>query len=259
MFIDHNWKNIKLMFVILAPPASPGEKRLCQASIDKCQMSIKISGKKKIHYKQKNLEFSEGDILFIPMERTRDIDYYQTTVESGDSITIYFSSSELLFEDLEKFSGCSDKIKNLAIRLEKSFNDITVSPFISMQLFYELLYAVQQMIALQDKNHNFNNVVTYIQEHINEPFINIDTLASICGTTKEYFRHSFKKEFGIPPLQYINALKGEQIKMLLLKDYNMEVIASMTGFSTANYLSRFFKKQFGVTPSEYKKIHLDLK
>lgn len=161
-----------------------------------------------------------------------------------------------MFEEIEKINVNDAKIADLFVRLDRSFNDISLSPFIAMQTFYELLYSIQQLISTQEKNNNYNKVITYIQEHLNDPYINIDELASTCGMTKEYFRHAFKKEFGVPPLQYINNLKGMQIKSLLYKKYSMSEIATMTGFSSVNYLSRFFKKQFGLTPSEYKNNYL---
>ncbi len=257
MFINHNWKNLQLAFVLHGERSVAGNSRKYHPSADKYQLSFKLSGKKTIKYKQKKLDFCAGDILFIPVEKDIYINYEQVTIEEGESIAVYFSSTEPLFEEIEKIHVDNEKIANLFIRLDKAFNDINISPFISMQLFYELLYSVQQFIATQDKNNHYNKVITYIYEHLSDPYIDIDGLAAICNMTKESFRHAFKKEFGIPPLQYINNLKTTQIKSLLYKKSSMTKIANMTGFSSTNYLSRFFKKQTGMTPSQYKKIYFN--
>lgn len=257
MFINHNWKNLHLYFVLHGQPAKAGSVRQYKPSINKYQMSFKLSGKKIIKYKQKKLDFCAGDILFIPTEKDININYEHITVEEGESISIYFSSSEPLFDEIEKIAVNDPKIENLFVRLDRTFNDIEQSPFISMQLFYELLYSVQQFIISQDKSNNYNKVIAYIHEHLSDPYINIEELANTCNMTKEYFRHAFKKEFGVPPLQYINNLKTTQIKSLLYKKMSMSKIAQITGFSTTNYLSRFFKKQTGLTPSEYKKLYFD--
>ena len=45
----------------------------------------------------------------------------------------------------------------------------------------------------------------------------------------------------------------EAVKSLLLTDeYNLEMIAGLTGFSGANYLCRVFKREVGLSPSAWR-------
>ena len=55
-------------------------------------------------------------------------------------------------------------------------------------------------------------------------------------------------------LSAINSnVRIEAVKALLLSDeYNLEMIAGMTGFSGANYLCRVFKREVGVSPAAWR-------
>ena len=59
----------------------------------------------------------------------------------------------------------------------------------------------------------------------------------------------FKQEIGVPPGKYMTNVRIEAVKSLLLTDeYNLEMIAGLTGFSGANYLCRVFKREVGLSP-----------
>ena len=83
--------------------------------------------------------------------------------------------------------------------------------------------------------------------------IEIDDLAAISGMKPEYFRHSFSKAFGVPPLKYINRLKLERAKLLLSEGRSVNDTAAAVGFVSANYFTRFFRERTGLTPTEFVK------
>ena len=41
------------------------------------------------------------------------------------------------------------------------------------------------------------------------------------------------------------------MKLLLHREYSLDVVASLCGFSGANYLCRVFKKETGQTPAQW--------
>ncbi len=58
-----------------------------------------------------------------------------------------------------------------------------------------------------------------------------------------YFRKLFVERFSVTPLKYINRLKLNYAKELLLSDYyTVEEIAEKCGFNNINYFSLFIKR-----------------
>lgn len=97
-------------------------------------------------------------------------------------------------------------------------------------------------------------VLNYINNNINNPYIEINHLADLCGVSVDYFRHNFHKHFGMSPKKYISALKISSIKELLLNSSEtICAIANKSGYHDTNYFTRFFKKETGYTPSQYRK------
>lgn len=64
----------------------------------------------------------------------------------------------------------------------------------------------------------------------------------------------FKREYGIAPLRYVNALRIERAK-LLLRDTELTVseVAERTGFDNLSYFSRLFSRIAGISPSAYRR------
>ena len=53
----------------------------------------------------------------------------------------------------------------------------------------------------------------------------------------------------MPPGKYMTNVRIEAVKTLLLTDeYNLDMIAGLTGFSGANYLCRVFKRRWAYPP-----------
>ena len=66
--------------------------------------------------------------------------------------------------------------------------------------------------------------------------------------------HLFKETVGKPMHRYINDLKIENSKWLLLNsDMSVNEISAMVGFEDSLYFSRIFKARIGVSPRAYRK------
>lgn len=104
----------------------------------------------------------------------------------------------------------------------------------------------------------FENVLTYISEHLSEP-VNLTKLARMANLSPTYFSNLFSQLMGISPLQYINKRRVEESQRLLLStDDTLYKIARVAGFTDEYYFSRVFKKIIGVSPDHYRKQNLIL-
>ncbi|MFI3168803.1 MAG: AraC family transcriptional regulator [Faecalibacterium sp.] len=85
----------------------------------------------------------------------------------------------------------------------------------------------------------------------------IDELSEQLGVSKSHFVRAFHAAMGISPGKYLTTIRIEAVKRLLLhREYNLEVIASLCGFSGANYLCRVFKRETGQSPASWRAVAL---
>ena len=77
----------------------------------------------------------------------------------------------------------------------------------------------------------------------------VDDLADALGVSKCHLVRTFSAEMGTSPGKYLTRTRLEAAKLLLLeREYNLEMIANLCGFSGANYLCRVFRREEGVSP-----------
>lgn len=95
--------------------------------------------------------------------------------------------------------------------------------------------------------------IAAIRQKVREP-LDIDSLASLCGVSRRGLEKRFRAVLDRSPLQELNRVKVEEIKMLLRRDgRSIEQIADEMGFSSAVYLSQFFSREAGMSPGGYRK------
>lgn len=88
----------------------------------------------------------------------------------------------------------------------------------------------------------------------NPKTISVKQLADDAHLSIGYFCKVFKKSTKMSPQQYINSLKLQKAKDLLLQtDFPIWKIAEDSGYPDQNYFSRHFKKETGISPSEFRK------
>lgn len=82
------------------------------------------------------------------------------------------------------------------------------------------------------------NVRHYIDNHFKES-INLDMLSELVHVNKYYMVHSFTKEYGISPINYLIFRRIEESKYLLGDtDHSLSQISHMLGFSSPSYFLR---------------------
>lgn len=81
----------------------------------------------------------------------------------------------------------------------------------------------------------------------------VEELSAQLGVSKSHLVRVFSAALGQTPGQYLTQVRVEAAKSLLARrEYTLEVIATLCGFSGANYLCKVFKKHTGQTPAAYR-------
>lgn len=106
-------------------------------------------------------------------------------------------------------------------------------------------------------SQNMNKAVAFVKYHINQNYrevITLDTLARVGHINKYHLAHTFKKDIGISPIEYLNNIRIREAKILLeTTDYTIAEVAAFNGFSSQSFFTQAFKRTTNKTPSTYRK------
>ena len=93
----------------------------------------------------------------------------------------------------------------------------------------------------------------YIDAHFKEN-LSLDQLAALAHVNKYYLVHTFTREYGISPINYLISRRIQESRRLLEStNHSLSQISHMLGFSSPSYFSQVFRKQAGVSPQEYRR------
>lgn len=111
------------------------------------------------------------------------------------------------------------------------------------------------------KVHEYNNnnmkllmrrAVDYIEKHFSEQ-VTLNQVAEKLYVSNFYLSRMFKKELGINFIDYLNELRIEKAKeMLVNAKYKTYEVAEAVGVPNSHYFSKLFRKYVGMTASEYR-------
>ena len=169
-----------------------------------------------------------------------------------------FHAQHFHFQNSLEVAGLLEKI----IRLSSSdqlMKDVLVN--ISLQELIVTIIQAQQRQQLEDlgqpgqvNSNPLDYITAFIRENIQED-IRLTVLSEKACMSQSTFYRSFKKEFGISPIEFILTEKIKRAKMLLQEGrYPVKTIAYECGFRDLNYFIRVFRKQEGITPGQYEQL-----
>lgn len=145
---------------------------------------------------------------------------------------------DIVTENQQKLSGYELKLR------------ASLMMIISLLIRYHTLPA-DQICTL---DNGFKEVLDYINENYTSTSLSTDEIARRFSFNKSYFCRKFKKQTGMPFIDYLNYKRLETANILLHKtDKTITEIALSVGFSDLNYFSRKFHELYGLRPKEIRK------
>ncbi|MCM1056076.1 MAG: response regulator transcription factor [Firmicutes bacterium] len=130
----------------------------------------------------------------------------------------------------------------------------------SRHYLYEIvLFLTEQFEAMMSAigNSSRDSVLEDIMRYINHNFadnITLENIAPLFGYNSSYLGRIFNKKMGENFNSYIDHVRIEHAKELLLKeDDKIYTIAEKVGYRNPDYFHTKFKKYVGMSPAEYRK------
>lgn len=118
---------------------------------------------------------------------------------------------------------------------------------------------------LMEFNHSYTQrhlaLIRQIQQYIEKNYvqdISLDSISRDFQISPSHLRRIFKENTGISLKVYIDAVRMDNAKRLLLcSDKPIADIAQMVGYVSQQTFIRVFKKEFAATPGEYRREHIN--
>ena len=164
----------------------------------------------------------------------------RASVYSGGSAELIFDTNHRYMQELRQMRSQEDIAHWLAKVLNR-YTDLVFDP-------------------VDSKHKNIiGKAINYMTLHYAKD-ITLAELADYVGYSHSHFSKVFKEEMGCGFRVYLNELRVEKSKSLLLAGVaSLSEICSMCGFEDQSYYCKVFKKVTGVTPDKFRKQgrHID--
>ena len=121
------------------------------------------------------------------------------------------------------------------------------------QLFINNTYHNPNEITTNSRDAEFlEKLLKYVDEHIDEPDLNINSLAQIFAMSRSTFFRKIKAITGTTGKDFVDSIRLKKAAHLLISsNMNISEVAYTVGHSNPQYFSKWFKAFYKVSPSEY--------
>ena len=97
-------------------------------------------------------------------------------------------------------------------------------------------------------------IITYIHENFTRT-ITVDELADLAAVSPSHLAHTFKKQTGYAPVEYVLKMRMERAMMLLThSSKTISEISEEVGYDSVNAFIKIFKRKTSYPPSIWRKL-----
>jgi len=169
-----------------------------------------------------------------------------------------------VYHELLNIFSYGIKSFNYAINYETIITDLLneFNYFTSIHdLMSNLLSVMQQSLEDYQNQKSLENTrpIRMAKQYINTYYykpLTLEMIGKEIGLNPSYFSSIFKKETGISFVDYLNEIRIEHAKHLLLQNHrSISQICEAVGYHDMKYFTKRFKKSTGLSPTDYLKLY----
>ena len=114
------------------------------------------------------------------------------------------------------------------------------------------------MLAPQESADIIAQMIEEMKQKFSDESLCLQVLAEKFHVSQSYLSRGLKQRIGMGFSDYLNSLRLEKAKLLLLSSINLTIleVSLQAGFSSQHYFCRVFRQTEGVSPTEYRSISL---
>lgn len=230
------------------------EETVTKAVCEHCVLILKHCGATQYTVGNKAFTANAEQILFLPA----NCEYEMQIEKEGECTVIEFDviGEEALYpcefySDSEGDIAASSKNLLLYWKLQgPAYHSKCLSEL--YDLITQLSNIMSSADSLVGKYPLIHRSVKYIEKNYHKIDLYTPALAKMSGIGETYYRSIFLAVFHMPPARYIQKIRIDKAKELLVSSGgSIEDIAVSTGFANASYFCKVFKSVVGITPTEF--------
>lgn len=177
------------------------------------------------------------------------VEQFLETIGIKHTEVLYVANSEIILSKMRKADGI--------LRSDSLLKGTDCSVIVYEVLMDLLKYASRSNDESVEQQHQrLQPVFDYIEKNYHKT-ITLEEMAAIIGVTPEHFCILFKKIMKIRPFEYLNHVRINKSKDMIIKNERMAIrdVARWVGYDNASYFCAVFKKMEGMSPGNFKKLH----
>ncbi len=140
----------------------------------------------------------------------------------------------------------------IANRLDENF----AAPLYLQSLLLELLILLNRTLENQQlsfpsaarSNRRIVDVLSYINSHLDDPSLSVDTVAAHCYLNRSYLMHLFRQETGYTIGNYLTEKRLFTARQLIQQGFSVTEACMRSGFTSYASFYRSYRKKFSEPP-----------
>ena len=198
------------------------------------------------------VRLQDKDMLYVPMGAIRS---RKGTKEQVDYISIHFLTDDPPALPVKIPQGVCSCVSALIMSADQIWHEFfpNAEPMIEKIVECILKYT-QSRLEGEQVSPLVQDLMRFMLKNLSSK-LKVEDIASQVLLSSSYCNAVFKKEMGMPLMQYLMKIRLEEAKLqLLANEYTLKEISENVGFDDYNLFARAFKKHLGITPLEYRNL-----